>query len=148
MIHYKSQELTPKVAYKFLTGSITPRPIAWVTTQNAAGETVNAAPFSFFNVVASAIPLVTISVVRTNCKPKDTAQNILATKELVIHLVDETMVADMNQTAANLPAQSSEIDVFNIETVASQTVAVPGIKAAPIRMESSLTSIRASQKSC
>jgi hypothetical protein len=37
-------------AYKLLAGVVTPRPIAWVTTLDEAGR-VNAAPFSFFNVL-------------------------------------------------------------------------------------------------
>ena len=44
----------------------------------------------------------------------------------------------MNQTSAPLAAEISEIDTFGIETIASQTVAVPAIKAAPIRMEARL----------
>ena len=52
MIHYNSNELSAKTAYKFLSGSIIPRPIAWVTTQDTATGVVNAAPFnSFSNVV-------------------------------------------------------------------------------------------------
>ena len=52
MIHYNSNELSAKTAYKFLSGSIIPRPIAWVTTQDTATGVVNAAPFSFFNAAA------------------------------------------------------------------------------------------------
>lgn len=44
MIHYNSNELSAKTAYKFLSGSIIPRPIAWVTTQDTATGIVNAAP--------------------------------------------------------------------------------------------------------
>lgn len=56
MIHYNSNELSAKTAYKFLSGSIIPRPIAWVTTQDTATGVVNAAPFSFFNAAAAEIP--------------------------------------------------------------------------------------------
>ena len=39
-------------AYRLLAGLVVPRPIALVTTIDAAGV-VNAAPFSFFNVMGT-----------------------------------------------------------------------------------------------
>ena len=43
-------------AYTILAGLVTPRPIALVTTQDAESG-VNAAPFSFFNVLGALIRL-------------------------------------------------------------------------------------------
>ncbi|MDR2833024.1 MAG: flavin reductase, partial [Streptococcaceae bacterium] len=79
MPQYKTQELPPPLVYKLLSGSVIPRPIAWVTTQNAQGV-VNAAPFSFFNVVSAYPPIVSISMLNE----KDTLNNLLANKEAVI----------------------------------------------------------------
>lgn len=138
MLHYSTSQLSSKQAYKFLSGSIIPRPIAWVTTLNQEHGTINAAPFSFFNAVASDIPLVTLAVLRRAGSIKDTARNILETKELVIHLVDDQVVESMNKTAASLEPEQSEITINEIETTASKSVAVPGITAAPIRMEARL----------
>jgi flavin reductase (DIM6/NTAB) family NADH-FMN oxidoreductase RutF len=36
---------------------VAPRPIGWISTLSAAGE-VNLAPYSFFNAISSAPPLV------------------------------------------------------------------------------------------
>ncbi|ALS01663.1 hypothetical protein ATZ33_09855 [Enterococcus silesiacus] len=138
MLHYPTSDLSAKQAYKFLSGSIIPRPIAWVTTLNQERHMINAAPFSFFNAAASDIPLVTLSIIRRNGEMKDTARNILETRELVIHLVNDSVVESMNQTAASLQPDKSEITVNEIETIASKSVTVPGIKAAPIRMEARL----------
>jgi flavin reductase (DIM6/NTAB) family NADH-FMN oxidoreductase RutF len=138
MIHYQSAQLSATTAYKFLSGSIIPRPIAWVTTHDPTNGTTNAAPFSFFNAVAAEIPLASLAILRSGSVPKDTARNILATKELVIHIVDEQTVVQMNQSSAALAPELSELERFNIATVASKTVAVPAIKAAPIRMEARL----------
>jgi hypothetical protein len=44
-------ELSPQARYKLLASTVTPRPIAWVVSRDAAGQ-VNAAPFSFFTVPA------------------------------------------------------------------------------------------------
>ncbi|WP_207695675.1 hypothetical protein DOK67_0001633 [Enterococcus sp. DIV0212c] len=138
MLHYPTKDLSSKQSYKFLSGSIIPRPIAWVTTLNKDHETVNAAPFSFFNAAASDIPLVTLSILRRNGEIKDTARNIIETNELVIHLVNDHVVESMNQTAASLGPDQSEITINKIETTASNSVKVPGITAAPIRMEARL----------
>lgn len=138
MLHYPTSQLTSKQAYKFLSGSIIPRPIAWVTTLNQEHGTINAAPFSFFNAVASDIPLVTLAILRRAGSIKDTARNILATNELVIHLVDDDVVESMNKTAASFEPEQSEITINEIETTASNSVTVPGITAAPIRMEAHL----------
>lgn len=138
MLHYPTKNLSAKQSYKFLSGSIIPRPIAWVTTLNKELETVNAAPFSFFNAAASDIPLVTLSILRQNGEIKDTARNIIETNELVIHLVNDQVVESMNQTAASLKSDQSEITINKIETTASKSVSVPGIMAAPIRMEARL----------
>jgi flavin reductase (DIM6/NTAB) family NADH-FMN oxidoreductase RutF len=45
--------------YKLLCGLVTPRPIALVTTL-APNGVVNAAPFSFFNVVSEDPPLIVV----------------------------------------------------------------------------------------
>lgn len=138
MLHYSTKNLSKKQSYKFLSGSIIPRPIAWVTSMNHESQVINAAPFSFFNAAASEIPLATLSILRQNTEMKDTARNILDTKELVIHLINDAHVEQMNQTSAPLPPEQSEISLNQIETVQSRSVKVPGIKGAPLRMEARL----------
>ena len=50
-----------KPRYNLLSSLIVPRPIAWVTTVDAAGR-VNAAPFSFFNLMAGTPPVVVLGI--------------------------------------------------------------------------------------
>jgi len=70
--------------YKIMTSTITPRPIAWVTTKSLDGQ-VNAAPFSFFNAMGGDPPTVVLGLMRRiDASPKDTAANILATGEFVV----------------------------------------------------------------
>ena len=135
MLFYSAKELTAKQHYKFLTGSIIPRPIAWITTNNQETNIVNAAPFSYFNVVAKDLPLVSLSINRNNQKIKDTARNLLQQKEGVIHLVNDKVLAEMNQTSASLPADESELAKMSLTLVDSQEVTVPAISDAPIRFE-------------
>ncbi|MUG43698.1 flavin reductase family protein [Paenibacillus woosongensis] len=120
--------------YKLLIGSIIPRPIAFVTTLSESGV-LNAAPFSYFSIVSSSPPMLSIAVQRKNGVAKDTARNAAARGELVVHIVDESMAAAVNETAANLAPEESEIALTSLTTVASEVIAVPGIREAKVRME-------------
>lgn len=120
--------------YKFMIGSIIPRPIAWVTTLTPSG-TVNAAPFSYFTIVTANPPMIAVSVQRKNGVMKDTARNAADLGEFVVHADDERSVAQMNQTAASLGPEESEVEAAGLTTVPSEAVRVPGIAESPIRME-------------
>jgi flavin reductase (DIM6/NTAB) family NADH-FMN oxidoreductase RutF len=137
MIHMLSIDpvsLPERENYKFLIGSIIPRPIAFVTTISKDGV-VNGAPFSYFNIVSANPPMISLSIQRAQGRQKDTARNILESKEFVVHIVDEDNVEKVNQTAASLPPEQSEIETAGFTAEASEKIAVPGVKEAKIRME-------------
>jgi flavin reductase (DIM6/NTAB) family NADH-FMN oxidoreductase RutF len=128
---------TERENYKLMIGSIIPRPIAFVTTLSKEGV-LNGAPFSYFNIVSSNPPMVSLAIQRSGGRQKDTARNIMDSKEFVIHIVDEQNVEKINETAANLPPEQSEVELAKLTPVQSVKVAVPGVKEAKIRMECSL----------
>ncbi len=132
------REITGRDNYKLMSGSVVPRPIAFVTTRSDENDVINAAPFSFFNVVSSDPPLLSISIARKDGMMKDTARNVLAHKELVVHICDEAIIAEVNETAAILEPHESELERTKLTTVPSTKVTVPGIKEALIRMECEL----------
>lgn len=140
MYHFTSQSLTASQRYKLISGSLVPRPIAWVTTLNKDDATiVNAAPFSYFSSMPSDTPLLSLAIGRqTNFEPKDTAANILAREEAVVHLVDADLAREMNQTAATLPADQSEVTQQHLATIPSQTISVPALALPKIRFETEL----------
>jgi flavin reductase (DIM6/NTAB) family NADH-FMN oxidoreductase RutF len=125
---------TERENYKFLIGSIVPRPIAFVTSMSGQGI-LNGAPFSYFNIVSSNPPMISLAIQRTAGRQKDTARNIIELKEFVVHVVDENNVEEINKTAASLPPNESEIELANLTPVESLKISVPGIKEAKIRME-------------
>jgi flavin reductase (DIM6/NTAB) family NADH-FMN oxidoreductase RutF len=89
-------------AYPILASLVTPRPIALVTTINAAGQ-VTAAPFSFFNLLGANPPVCAFAPGdREDGTPKDTALNVRSQHEFVVNLVDEAIAEAMNQCAAAL----------------------------------------------
>lgn len=129
-------------AYPILAGLVTPRPIAWVTTLNEDGS-VNAAPFSFFNVFGVDPPLVIFAPGdRDDGSPKDTARNCRRTGEFVINLVDEALAETMVRTSASLPYGESETTLENLATTPSSVIAPPRITATPAALECKVHSIQ------
>ncbi|MFJ5964354.1 flavin reductase family protein [Bacillus sp. NPDC093026] len=137
MITLQMDELSQKEAYQLLSGSIVPRPIAFITSLSKE-HVVNAAPFSFFNVISANPPLIAVSIGRRNGQMKDTAQHITDREEFVVHVSDEDIIQDINETAATLPQGESELNQTRLHQVKSTAVAVPGIKEARIRFECKL----------
>jgi flavin reductase (DIM6/NTAB) family NADH-FMN oxidoreductase RutF len=123
--------------YKLLIGTVIPRPIAFVTTQSEEGI-LNGAPFSYFNIVSSNPPMVSLSIQRPAGRLKDTARNIYNNHQFVVHIVDDENVRKINQTAASLPRTESEIALANLTPIQSENVAVPGVLEAKVRMECKL----------
>lgn len=134
------KENTNRDNYKLLIGTIIPRPVAFATTRSKDGI-INAAPFSYFNIVSSAPPMISIGVIRDTDEPKDTARNIKETKEFVVHIVDSDNVEEVNKTAMNLPYGESEMDLTKLTLVPSTKVKVPGIKESKVRFEVELEDI-------
>ncbi|WP_437272273.1 flavin reductase family protein [Staphylococcus succinus] len=135
-----ANQLSDVQNYKLLSGSIIPRPIAFVTSQNNNGV-LNAAPFSFFNIVNNAPPMISISAQRAGGKRKDTALNIEEVGEFVVHITDENNVDNVNITAAQLKPEENELDHTKFTLVDSENITVPGIKEAKIRLECKLERI-------
>lgn len=122
-------------AYPILASLVVPRPIALVTTLSPDGR-VNAAPFSFFNLMGANPPVCAFAPGdRDNGQPKDTAVNVRATHEFVVNLVDEAIAEAMNQCAASLPYGESELNRAGLNAVPSSVVKPPRILEAPANLE-------------
>ena len=122
-------------AYTVLASLVTPRPIAWVTTLSPHGV-VNAAPFSFFNVLGANPPIVGFCPGnREEGVPKDTARNIRATHEFVVNLVSTDLAEAMNKTAASLPYGSDELKHAGLTALPSSVVRPPRIAESPASLE-------------
>ena len=128
-------QLSAHQRYKLMASLIVPRPIALVTTLGAGGV-ANAAPFSMFNMLGEDPPIVMLSINRLqDGRLKDTAANILARGEFVVHLCDEPMAARMHACGEALPPEVSELARVGFHAVPAQTVAPPRIAEAPVAFE-------------
>ncbi|HEY0199360.1 MAG TPA: flavin reductase family protein [Rhodanobacter sp.] len=129
-------------AYRWLASTVTPRPIAWVSTQSAAGIT-NLAPFSFFQVICDAPPTLMVNVgLNRHGLPKDTVRNARETGELVIHLVGMHQAEAMNATSATLPPEISEFERCGIASVPSERVKPPRVAGASVAFECELAEVK------
>ncbi|MHA6531838.1 flavin reductase family protein [Paenibacillus sp. BAC0078] len=138
-MYIRTAEQTAHDNYKLLIGSIIPRPIAFVTSIDEQGV-VNAAPFSFFNIVNDEPPMIMFSCVRKSSgEMKHTASNILGNGEFVVHIVDEDNIAAINHTSINAPEGISELKLAGLTPVPGQMVKVPRVAECKIAMECRLT---------
>ena len=128
-------ELTPGKRYGILSSLIVPRPIAWVTTLGEDGK-VNAAPFSYFQIMGDTPPLVVLGIGRrTDGSAKDTFRNIRRSREFVINIVTEENAEMMNLCATDFPADMSEPAALGLATEPSSVVKPPRLAIAPAQLE-------------
>ena len=128
-------EMATQDRYKLMASTILPRPIAWVVSQDKAG-TLNAAPYSFFNMVSADPPLIVLGFLgRAGGGLKDSAANIAETQEFTISLVSEDDAAAMNFTCIDAPPEFDEIAAAGLEPRPSAVVAPPQIASAPVSFE-------------
>jgi flavin reductase (DIM6/NTAB) family NADH-FMN oxidoreductase RutF len=129
------EQTTPAIAYKLLAATVMPRPIAWVVTKDTKGR-LNAAPYSFFNVMGAAPPTVALGMLADPARGfKDSARNILDTGEFVVNLVPERLVAAMNITSIDAPQGVDELALAGLATTASTHISPPRISESPVAFE-------------
>jgi flavin reductase (DIM6/NTAB) family NADH-FMN oxidoreductase RutF len=134
-------KIPTKNGYKLLVSTVTPRPIAWIVSQDSQGV-LNAAPFSFFNALASDPPIVGIGIAgRSSGLHKDTRANVAATKEFVVNLVSESTANAMNITAIDFDPHIDELAEAGLTAAPSVHVKPPRIAESPVAMECALYQI-------
>lgn len=132
----------PSDLYKLMIGAIVPRPIAFVSTVDAAGLR-NLAPFSYFTGCSTNPPVVCFcSAVRSGPLPqKDTLTNIRATGEFVVNIVTEEIAEQMNLTAVEAPPEVDEFEYSGLTPLASELVKPPRVAESKVQMECRLRQV-------
>jgi flavin reductase (DIM6/NTAB) family NADH-FMN oxidoreductase RutF len=128
-------ELSAGQRYHVLSSLVVPRPIAWVTTLDENGL-INAAPFSYFQLMGENPPLVVLGIGRRpDGSAKDTFRNIRRSREFVINMVTEENAGMMNQSATPFPHDVSEVTSLGLKTEPSSVVKPPRLAIAPANLE-------------
>ena len=116
--------------YPWLTATVVPRPIAWISTRSADGVD-NLAPHSFFMVASAEPPTIAFSSVGV----KDTLRNIRATGEFVVALAPRSLAEIINRTATDFPATHSEFAEAGVTPEPSHRVAPSRVAESPLALE-------------
>ncbi|TFK44779.1 hypothetical protein BDQ12DRAFT_673569 [Crucibulum laeve] len=127
--------------YRLLTSAIIPRPIAFVSSLSKNGEP-NLAPFSYFSMVSHNPPLLSVSFSLSPRRPKDTRENLLATKEFTVNIISEAFVEAANSTSVEAPADVDEWIVSGLTMEPSTTVKPAIVRESAVSMECELHSFQ------
>lgn len=130
------QDLTTREVHKILLNAVTPRPIALASTIDKNGN-VNLSPFSYFNVFSAAPPILVFSPANrvTDNSRKDTLENILETKEVVINLVDLSLVEPTSLSSVYYERGIDEFLKSGLTKITSEKVQPPRVSESPISFE-------------
>ncbi len=127
----------------WLQHAIAPRPVAFVSTINKAGE-ANLSPFSFFNLfsINPAIAIFSPSRRGRDNTTKHTLQNVLEVPEAVIHICDIDIIQQMSLTSCEFPAGIDEFIKAGFTKTPATLVQPPMVKEAKVKMECRITEIK------
>lgn len=129
-------EIKTSLLHSYLLGSVAPRPICFASTIDENGNP-NLSPFSFFNVFGSKPPILIFSPARRvrNNTIKHTLENAIATKEVVINIVNYDIVQQMSLSSCEYPDGVNEFEKSGLTPIASDMVAPFRVKEAPVQIE-------------
>jgi flavin reductase (DIM6/NTAB) family NADH-FMN oxidoreductase RutF len=134
-------KLDSSLRYKLLGSTVTPRPIAWVSTLDAQGR-LNAAPFSFFNAFGEDPPILAFAILhRSATDLKDTGANIRLQREFVVNLVSDDNLDQMNVSAIDFPPEIDEFVEARITPAPSVSIRTPRIAQSHVSFECRLNQI-------
>ena len=126
---------TPKL-HGYLLSAVAPRPIALASTIDAEGN-VNLSPFSFFNVFSANPPILIFSPARRvrGNTTKHTLNNVKATKEVVINIVNYEIVQQMSLSSSEYAQGVNEFVKAGFTMLASEKVKPFRVAESPIQFE-------------
>jgi flavin reductase (DIM6/NTAB) family NADH-FMN oxidoreductase RutF len=114
---------------------VAPRPIGWISSQSTDGR-VNLAPFSHFNIVSSAPPVLVFSCnTPADRAQKDTLANVRETGEFVYNLATLDLCAAVNKTSTAAAPHVDEFELAGLEKAPCVNVKPPRVAASPANLE-------------
>jgi len=142
MIAIHPADLSTSKLHGYLLGAVGPRPIAFASTVDKNGRP-NLSPFSFFNVFSANPPVLIFSPARRvrNNTTKHTLENIMATKEVVINVVNYDMVQQMSLASTEYEQGENEFIKSGLTMVPSDVVRPFRVGESPVQFECKVTKV-------
>ena len=133
---FSPNDLDPRSLHAFLLGGVAPRPIAFASTVDLDGQ-VNLAPFSYFNVFSANPPVLIFSPARRgkDNTTKHTLDNVLEVPEVVINMVDHSIVHACSLASTDYERGVNEFEKAGLTEIASETITPPRVKESPVSFE-------------
>lgn len=142
MITIDPKEVSTGVLHSYLLSAVAPRPIAFASTVDVEGN-VNLSPFSFFNVFSANPPILIFSPARRvrDNTIKHTLENVSATKEVVVNIVNYAMVQQASLSSTEYPKGVNEFVKAGFTEITSEMIKPPRVAEAPVQMECKVNDI-------
>jgi flavin reductase (DIM6/NTAB) family NADH-FMN oxidoreductase RutF len=136
MLTIDTKETKNPKLHHYLLESVGPRPICFASTIDKDGNR-NLAPFSFFNVFSSNPPIAVFSPARSGRtgQQKDTYNNVKEVPEVVINIVDYSMVHQMSLASSPYKPDEDEFVKSGLTAIESEVVRPWRVKESPVQME-------------
>lgn len=143
MLTIDPKEVTVPKMHGYLLGAVSPRPIAFASTIDKEGN-VNLSPFSFFNCFGANPPILIFSPARRgrDNTTKHTYENVLEVDEVVINIVNYSMVEQMSLASTEYPKDVNEFEKSGFAPVASTKVKPPRVAEAPVAFECKVIEVK------
>ncbi len=123
----------PHDPFKAIVG---PRPIGWFSTLDEQGQ-VNLAPYSFYNALCDAPPIVGFS----STGRKHSLRNVETAGEFVANFVTKALGAAMNLTSKEVAPGVDEMALAGLTPAPCRIVAPPRVAESPAALECKLLQI-------
>jgi flavin reductase (DIM6/NTAB) family NADH-FMN oxidoreductase RutF len=130
------KEIPVPEMHSYLLGAVVPRPVAFASTIDKAGN-INLSPFSFFNCFGANPPILIFSPSRRgrDNTTKHTYENVLEVPEVVINIANYDIVEQMSLASTEYPKRVNEFIKAGLTPEPSEMVKPPRVKEAPVAFE-------------
>ena len=140
---FRPEELKTSLFHQYLLGAIAPRPICFASTIDENGQP-NLSPFSFFNVFGSKPPILIFSPARRvrDNTIKHTLENAIATREVVINVVNYAIVQQMSLSSCEYPKGVNEFEKTGLTPLASELIKPFRVAESPVQFECKVLEVK------
>ncbi len=136
MVSIDPKDIPTAKLHGYLLGAVAPRPIAFASTVDAEGNP-NLSPYSFFNVFSANPPIMIFSPARRvrDNTTKHTLENAMATKEVVINVVNHAIVQQMSLSSTEYAQGVNEFEKAGLTMLPSDKVKPFRVAESPVQFE-------------